>query len=64
MVDHYPFVLEFNRMFGTQGINKLIGDTTPMILAYLASALNDDNQPDDPNLTPKELRRRKPAVAA
>lgn len=68
MIDHYPFVLEFNRMFGTQGINKIIGDTTPMILEYLNAAMNDEDQPEDPDdpngSTPKGRRIRKPAIAA
>ncbi len=68
MIDHYPFVLEFNRMFGTQGIHKIIGDTTPMILEYLNAAMKDEDQPEDPDdpngTTPKRGRMRKPAIAA
>lgn len=54
MVDNYPFVLEFNRVFGTQGVEQIIGDITPLILDYLQrrSAGNDPtnpNEPRDPN---------------
>ena len=45
MVDNYPYILEFNRMFGSQGINSLLGDTTPVILDYLTRKLAEEEPP-------------------
>ena len=56
MVDNYPYILEFNRMFGSQGINSLLGDTTPVILDYLSRKLTEE-EPPHPR-TPKVIGGR------
>jgi ribosomal protein S6--L-glutamate ligase len=48
MVDNYPFILEFNRMFGNQGINSLVGDTTEVLLDYLQRTLDSEKPPTKP----------------
>lgn len=48
MVDNYPFILEFNRMFGNQGINSLVGDTTDVLLDYLQRTLDNEKPPIKP----------------
>ncbi|HSG03755.1 MAG TPA: hypothetical protein VLA39_08510 [Marinobacterium sp.] len=45
MVDNHPYILEFNRLFGTQGINTMIGDTSPIILDYLRRRMHEDEPP-------------------
>lgn len=45
MVDNHPYILEFNRMFGSQGINSLMGDTTAIILDYLQRKLIEIEPP-------------------
>lgn len=45
MVDNHPYILEFNRMFGTQGINAMIGDTSELILNYLRRRLDEEEPP-------------------
>lgn len=39
MVGDHPYLLEFNRIFGTQGVTALTGDLTPRIIEYLRSQL-------------------------
>lgn len=43
MVDHYPYLLEFNRMFGSQGIESTLGDPTEHLLEYLQRTLHEDD---------------------
>ncbi|WP_196158276.1 RimK family alpha-L-glutamate ligase [Reinekea sp. G2M2-21] len=47
MVGNHPYLFEFNRIFGNQGIQALIGDLTEPIIAFLHKTLADDQQ-DDP----------------
>lgn len=47
MVGNHPYVLEFNRIFGTQGINALMGDLSGKILNYLRR-LDDEDDPIKP----------------
>lgn len=51
MVGRHPFLLEFNRIFGTAGVNTLIGDLSPAIMDWLKSQLDDD-KPIEP-ITPR-----------
>lgn len=64
MVGQHAYLFEFNRLFGTQGVNSLLGDVTPHILEYLQSQLdqNDPIEPDSPK-TGKNHRRRLRRVA-
>lgn len=55
MVGDHPFLFEFNRIFGTQGVESLIGDITPIILEYLHKKRDEF----DPN-TPQTLDPRGP----
>ncbi|MCP5145286.1 MAG: hypothetical protein H6978_10780 [Gammaproteobacteria bacterium] len=43
LVDGHPYLLEFNRLFGNQGLNELVGDITPGILNYLETKLQDSD---------------------
>ena len=45
MVDNHPYILEFNRMFGSQGVNSLLGDTHTMIVDYLERKLAELEPP-------------------
>ncbi|NVK00238.1 MAG: hypothetical protein HWE12_01735 [Oceanospirillaceae bacterium] len=45
MVDNYPYILEFNRMFGSQGVNSMIGQTQGIILDYLQRKLAESEPP-------------------
>ena len=45
MVGNHPYLFEFNRIFGTQGVEKLVGDITPMIVEYLSNKLNQIDPP-------------------
>lgn len=51
MVDGYPFVLEFNRLFGNRGLGSLNNDIPGVILDYLQRR-SDCNDPDDDPLHP------------
>lgn len=50
MVGEHPFLFEFNRVFGTQGVESLIGDLTPLIVEYLSKKRNefDPTSPNEP----------------
>ena len=39
LVDGYPFLLEFNVLFGTDALNRAGIDLKPLILDYLADAV-------------------------
>lgn len=54
MVGEHPYLFEFNRIFGTQGVEQLIGDLTPLIVNYLNKKLDEF----DPT-TPKAPKRPK-----
>src|SRR5690606_24663414 len=41
MVGDHPYLFEFNRIFGTQGVEQLIGDLTPHIVNYLQRKLDE-----------------------
>ena len=47
LVGQHPYVLEFNRLFGNQGLGKG-SDVKDAILAYLLSN-SEPNDPDGPN---------------
>lgn len=51
MVGDHPYLFEFNRLFGTQGVENLIGDLSPYILDYLSRKM-DEFDPLSP-ITPK-----------
>ncbi|NVK43633.1 MAG: hypothetical protein HWE39_20505 [Oceanospirillaceae bacterium] len=51
MVDGYPFVLEFNRLFGNRGLGSLNAEIPYAILDYLQRQ-SDCNDPDDDPLKP------------
>ena len=55
MVGRHPYLIEFNRLFGTKGVNAIIGDTTGYILDYLAQRLANE-RPIKPT-TPSRKRR-------
>lgn len=50
MVGDHPYLFEFNRIFGTQGVEQLIGDLTPHIVNYLQRKLDefDPTTPERP----------------
>jgi len=51
MVGRHPYLLEFNRIFGTAGVNSLVGDLSPAIMEWLRSKM-DDHKPIEP-ITPR-----------
>lgn len=63
MVGNHPYLLEFNRIFGSNGVNQLIGDLTPFIIDYLRSQMEniDPTKPHTASGTPTKKRRRKAA---
>ncbi len=66
MVEGHPYLLEFNRLFGTQGINELLEDPTPYIMAYLRRRLDglDPRSPErrsGPQTGRRRLARRRAA---
>ncbi|WP_020682020.1 ATP-grasp domain-containing protein [Marinobacterium rhizophilum] len=48
MVDGYPFVLEFNRLFGNRGLGAINHDIPGVILDYLQRRARCDDPDDDP----------------
>ena len=53
MVDGYPYLLEFNRLFGNTGLQGLSQQVSDAILAHLQAANDHDDDDDDPkNPTP------------
>jgi ribosomal protein S6--L-glutamate ligase len=60
MVGQHPYLIEFNRLFGTQGVNAVIGDTTGYILEYLEQRLISE-RPIEPT-TPRRKRRLRTAA--
>ncbi|GGO78201.1 hypothetical protein GCM10011348_09550 [Marinobacterium nitratireducens] len=54
MVDGYPFVLEFNRLFGNRGLGSLNNDIPGVILDYLERQ-SGCNDPDDDPLRPTPI---------
>lgn len=50
MIGHYPYVFEFNRLFGNQGINGLQKKVDEAIQVYIHEQWQDD-EPDEP-ITP------------
>lgn len=64
MVDGHPYLLEFNRLFGTQGISALLEDPTELIVSYLRSRLDefDPRSPErDGGLGGRRRRTRRAA---
>jgi len=62
MVGDHPYLFEFNRLFGTQGIEALIGDITPHIIDYLRGQL--DSFPGKPRSPSGNTGRRRVRRAA
>lgn len=60
MVGGHPYVLEFNRIFGTQGVERLLGDLSAPILRYLQKRF-DDNDPDAPQTAGRRKSTRRGA---
>ncbi|SEI44710.1 ribosomal protein S6--L-glutamate ligase [Allopseudospirillum japonicum] len=58
MLGQYPYLLEFNRIFGTQGVQDLYGDFNQHILTYLFKQTeHDPSSPNSPN-RPRDGRKR------
>jgi ribosomal protein S6--L-glutamate ligase len=64
-VGSHPYLFEFNRIFGTQGVESIIGDLTPIILSYLMTTLDelDPNTPKGPRSQGKRRQARARKVA-
>ena len=48
MVDGYPFVLEFNRLFGNRGLGSINNDIPGVMFDYLQRRSSCDDPDDDP----------------